>query len=117
MIVGDDEISDSLLTKYLQKISKEILHASTGSEAVMACRNNTDIDLVLIDIRMPVMDGLEATQQIRQFNKELVIIVAQTAFAFTDDREKALEAGCNDYISKPIDMTLLKLLIKKHCNR
>ena len=98
----------------LQKISKEVLHAMTGVEAVEACRNNPDIDLVLMDIRMPVMDGNEATRSIRQFNKD-VIIIAQTAYAFSFDKEKALEAGSNDYISKPINITLLYELIKKHC--
>ena len=62
------------------------------------------------------MDGLEATRQIRQFNKD-VIIIAQTAYAFSGDSEKAIEAGCNDYISKPINKTLLYELIKKHFNK
>jgi signal transduction histidine kinase len=114
LIVEDDEVSYSGLTKTLQKISKEVLHAITGVQAVEACRNNPDLDLVLMDIRMPNMDGNEATHQIRQFNKD-VIIIAQTAFAFAGDREKAIEAGCNDYISKPIKSTLLFELIKKHC--
>ena len=104
------------LTRTLQKISKEVLHAKTGVEAVEACRNNPDIDLVLMDIRMPDMDGYEATRQIRQFNKD-VIIIAQTAYGFSGDREKAIEAGCNDYISKPINKTLLYELIKKHFNK
>jgi CheY-like chemotaxis protein len=64
---------------------------------------------------MPEMDGYEATRQIRQFNKE-VIIIAQTAYGFKGDREKVLEAGCNDYIPKPINKALLKELIKKHFN-
>jgi CheY-like chemotaxis protein len=115
LIVEDDEISYSLLTKMLQKISKEVLYVITGFEAVEACRNNPDIDLVLMDIRMPKMDGNEATRQIRQFNKD-VIIIAQTAYAFAGDREKAIEAGCNDYISKPIDNTLLYEVIKKYIN-
>jgi CheY-like chemotaxis protein len=59
------------------------------------------------------MDGNEATRQIRQFNKD-VIIIAQTAYAFVGDSEKAIEAGCNDYISKPIKSALLYELIKKH---
>ena len=116
LIVEDDEISYSLLSRMLQKISKEILHAITGIEAVEACRNNPDLDLVLMDIRMPDMDGYEATRQIRQFNKD-VIIIAQTAYAFSGDREKAIEAGCNDYISKPINKTLLYELIKKYVNK
>ena len=78
--------------------------------------NNPDLDLVLMDIKMPIMDGNEATRQIRQFNKD-VIIIAQTAYAFSGDCEIAIEAGCNDYISKPINMTTLFELIKKHCNK
>ena len=113
LIVEDDEISYSLLTKMLQKISKEVLHAMTGIEAIEACRNNPDLDMVLMDIRMPVMDGNEATRQIRHFNKD-IIIIAQTAYAFSNDKEKAIEAGSNDYISKPINITSLFELIKKH---
>jgi PAS domain S-box-containing protein len=116
LIVEDDEISYSLLTRVVQKISKEVIHAITGVEAVEACRNNPDFDLVLMDIRMPQMNGLEATQQIRKFNKD-VIIIAQTAYGFSSDCEKALEAGCNDYITKPINKTLLYELIKKRVYR
>jgi CheY-like chemotaxis protein len=116
LIVEDDEISYSLLKRMLQKINKTILHAKTGVEAVEACRNNPDIDLVLMDIRMPKMDGNEATRQIRQFNKD-IIIIAQTAYAFEGDNKKAIEAGCNDYISKPIDKTLLNELIKKYSKK
>jgi PAS domain S-box-containing protein len=116
LIVEDDEISYSLLIRNVRKISTEVLHAITGFEAVEACRNNPDLDLVLMDIRMPKMDGLEATRQIRQFNKD-VIIIAQTAYGFSSDSEKALKAGCNDYISKPINKALLYELIKKHINK
>jgi len=90
-----------------------ILKVSTGVEAVETCRNNPDIDLVLMDIQMPVMNGYEATRQIRQFNTD-VVIIAQTAYALSSDREMAIEAGCNDYISKPLDMALLKATIIKH---
>jgi PAS domain S-box-containing protein len=116
LIVEDDEISYSLLSRVVQKISKEVLHAITGVQAVESCRNNPDFDLILMDIRMPQMNGLEATQQIRQFNKD-VIIIAQTAYGFSSDCEKALKAGCNDYISKPINKTLLFELIKKHIKK
>ncbi len=116
LVAEDDETSYSLMSITLQKISHEVLHAKTGVEAIESCHNNPDIDLVLMDIRMPDMDGYEATCQIRQFNKD-VIIIAQTAYGFSSDREKAIEAGCNDYISKPINSTLLYELIKKHFNK
>ena len=113
LIVEDDKVSYSLLARMLQNISKEVLHEITGIRAVEACRNNPDLDLVLMDIRMPQMDGNEAARQVRQFNRDLIII-AQSANAFSGDFEMAIEAGCNDYISKPIDKTLLYGLIKKH---
>ncbi|MEZ5000652.1 MAG: response regulator [Bacteroidales bacterium] len=106
----------SLLTRIIQRISRETIHAVTGKEAVETCRRNPDIDLVLMDIRMPEMNGCEATTKIRQFNPE-VIIIAQTAYGFTGDREIALAAGCTDYISKPIDEKLLFQIIKGHMNR
>ena len=116
LVVEDDETSYSLLKIMLQKISTVILHAVTGAEAVEACIMNPDIDLVLMDVRMPEMDGNEATRLIRRFNTS-VIIIAQTANAFTGDREKSIQAGCNDYISKPIKAALLYELIKKHIKK
>jgi CheY-like chemotaxis protein len=116
LIAEDDEISYSLLLRSVKKISKNVLHAITGIQAVNICRNNSDLDLVLMDIRMPEMNGNEATRQIRQFNKD-VIIIAQTAYGFSSDCEKALEAGCNDYISKPIERNHLFELIKKHVDK
>jgi len=113
LIVEDDVISEKLIKATVKMFSKEVLKAGTGVEGVEACRNNPDIDLVLMDIKMPEMDGLEATRQIRQFNKE-VIIIAQTAFALTGDREKAIGAGCNDYIAKPIKKAELMVLIQKY---
>jgi PAS domain S-box-containing protein len=113
LISEDDDISSSLLTRTLRQISYEVLHAMTGLEAVEICRNNPDCDLVLMDIRMPEMDGLEATRQIRKFNKD-VIIIAQTAYGFSSDCDKAINAGCNDYISKPIDKNSLYKIIEKN---
>lgn len=82
-------------------------------EAVQICRNNPDIDLILMDIKMPELNGYEATKQIRQFNKD-VIICAQRAYALLGDKEKAIEAGCNDYISKPFVYRSFEGLIEKH---
>ena len=113
MIAEDDEVSELLLEEELATVGKEILKAKTGADAVESCRNNPDIDLVLMDIRMPEMEGYEATRKIREFNKEIVII-AQTAYGLSGDREKAIEAGCNDYISKPINKAELLALIQKY---
>jgi PAS domain S-box-containing protein len=106
LIAEDDEISELFITTIIKNISKEILKTRNGIEAIEICRNNPDIDLILMDIKMPEISGYEATRQIRQFNKD-VIIIAQTAFGLTGDREKAMEAGCNDYITKPIKKNLL----------
>jgi len=113
LIVEDDEISDLLISIMLTEISREILHAKSGLEAIKLCRNNPDTDLILMDIQMPVMGGYEVTRQIRQFNKD-VIIIAQTAFGLSGDREKAIEAGCNDYISKPILKDELMSLVQHY---
>jgi CheY-like chemotaxis protein len=75
-------------------------------------KNRADVDIILMDIKMPEIDGLEATRQIRQFNKE-VIIIAQTAYAMTGDREKAMKAGCTGYITKPVDAKLLIATLSK----
>ena len=84
--------------------------AKTGLEAVKMCREHPDIDLVLMDIKIPEIDGYEATRRIREFNKD-VFIVAQTAFAQSGDEEKGIGAGCNHYITKPINKEeLLKTL-------
>lgn len=113
LIVEDDEPSEILLSIELESLCSEILKAKTGLEAIEICQNTPDIDLIMMDIRMPVMNGYEATQHIRSFNKE-IIIIAQTAFALTGDKEKSIDAGCNDYITKPIDKKELHALIKKY---
>ncbi|MDT0540036.1 ATP-binding protein [Croceitalea sp. P059] len=110
LIAEDDEASVMILSLKLQKFSKEILTVSTGIEAIETCRKHPDIDLILMDIQMPKLNGYEAIRQIREFNKN-VVIIAQTAFALTGDKEKAIEAGSDNYISKPIMKDeLLKLI-------
>ncbi|MEI8113373.1 MAG: PAS domain S-box protein [Bacteroidia bacterium] len=113
LIAEDDEYSELFLEIVVKKISKKIIKAKTGFEAVEACRMNSDIDLVLMDVQMPLMDGYEATRQIRQINKD-VVIIAQTAFGLSRDKEKAMLAGCNDYISKPIQREKLVNLLQKY---
>ncbi len=112
MVVEDDNISFSLLKRCLQKITHKVIRAEDGIEAISLCKANPDLDLILMDVRMPKMDGYEATRQIRQFNRN-VIIIAQTAYGFLGERDKAILAGCNDYISKPIDITRLFELVRQ----
>ena len=86
---------------------------SITSETNKSLENETDIDFVLMDINMPVMDGYESTRKIREFNPNLPII-AQTAYSTPEDKEKALAAGCNNFISKPINKDELKSIIDSH---
>ena len=113
LIAEDDEVSEMLLDKTVKMFGKEVIKAKTGVEAVEACKKNPDIDLVLMDIRMPEMGGHEATRRIREFNND-VVIIAQTAYGLSGDREKAIEAGCNDYVAKPIKKDELMGLIQKY---
>ncbi len=113
LITEDDAASEILLGIEIQKLGKEILSAKTGIEAVQIYRDNPDIDLILMDIQMPEMNGYEATREIRKISKD-VVIIAQTALGLAGDREKAIEAGCNDYISKPIIFDKLITLIQKY---
>jgi len=101
LIVEDEVFSDQLLTVVLKKIARNIYHAKSGLQAIELFKQHPDIDLIMMDIKMRGMDGYATTEEIRQFDKE-VIIIAQTAYALVGDREKALEAGCDDYLAKPI---------------
>ncbi|MBI9059098.1 MAG: response regulator [Labilibaculum sp.] len=113
LIVEDDETSALFLKTILKNFVQKIIYAKTGEQAIEECKSHVDFDLILMDIKMPGMSGYEATRQIRQFNKE-VIIIAQTAFGLSGDKEKAINAGCNDYITKPINREELNILIQKY---
>lgn len=116
LIAEDDKTSKFFLTALTKSICKEVTYAKTGLEAIDICKKKKNIDLILMDIKMPEMDGYEASRKIREFNKS-VIIIAQTAYALEGDREKAIEAGCNDYISKPIPKDKLFEIVWKHLEK
>jgi CheY-like chemotaxis protein len=113
LIVDDDETSRMLLTKFINKQSLEILTATNGFEAIETFRNNPDISIILMDIKMPGIDGFEATRRIRLLD-DRVIIIAQTAYALMGDRQRVIESGCNDYITKPVRRDDLISVIGKH---
>ncbi|MEI6678529.1 MAG: ATP-binding protein [Mariniphaga sp.] len=113
LIAEDDEPSEMLISLAVKPFSREVFKVKNGVSAVELCRMHPDIDLVLMDIQMPEMNGYEATRQIRKFNTN-VVIIAETAYALADDRELAIAAGCNDYIAKPFGKILLSALISKY---
>jgi signal transduction histidine kinase/ActR/RegA family two-component response regulator len=102
LVAEDDDISYTYLVEVIKSDKVKIMRATNGLEAVQLVRENPDFALVLMDIKMPEMDGLEATGRIRTFNADIPI-VAQTAYALDGDREKALKSGCDEYIAKPFD--------------
>jgi len=116
LIADDDPSSRMLISMVIRKFSYEILEVETGVEAVELCRNNSDIDLIIMDVKMPEMDGYEATKKIREFNNNIIIII-QTAFALSGDKEDANAAGCNDYLSKPFTSASLLALLNKYFNK
>ncbi|MFZ1730288.1 MAG: ATP-binding protein [Bacteroidota bacterium] len=113
LIAEDDAISDRYLTHVVGPYSREILHVRSGKDAVECCLNDSEIDLVLMDIRMMELDGYEATRLIRE-QRDDVVIIAQSALALSNEREVAMEAGCDDYIAKPIDHDELIAMIKSY---
>ncbi|GIZ07572.1 ATP-binding protein [Flavobacterium sp. UMI-01] len=115
LIAEDDKMSELLLTKLVKEFSREIIKARNGKEAVEAMYKHPDIDLIMMDIQMPEMNGHEATREIRKFNQN-TIIIAQTAYALIGDKERIIESGCNDCITKPINSNELKSLIFKYFN-
>jgi CheY-like chemotaxis protein len=104
LIAEDDEISFKFLNLILtRKMNVNVIWAINGQLAIDYCRLYDHIDLVLMDLQLPVIDGIGAIKQIKSFKPELPIMV-QTANAFNEDWERCFEAGCDDYINKPVNV-------------
>lgn len=112
LIAEDIPTNFILLDNILRKKGSKTIWAKTGNEAVALCKDNS-VSLVLMDMKMPEMDGYQATQEIRKFNKNIPII-AQTAYALEGESEKSIEAGCNEYLTKPIDQMQLIAVLEKY---
>jgi len=113
LVAEDDDINFRYIKEIFKSTGAEILHAVNGKEAVEMCQNNNKINIVLIDIKMPVMNGYEAIKKIREIRPQLPII-AQTAFALSNEMLKAFNAGSNDYISKPFKKDQLLAIVAKN---
>lgn len=116
LIVEDDEVSSHILSGVLEKKGYKIIRAVNGEQAVKIFQS-IEVDLILMDIQMPVLDGISATKEIRTFEKEKGVrtpIIALTAYARCDDKDRFIEAGMDDYLSKPVDVCLLAKTLQKH---
>lgn len=116
LVAEDDNINFILIEKLLTILNFSIIRAKNGEEAVLLCKENKEIDLVLMDIKMPILDGYQAFLKIREFNTKLPII-AQTSYSFPEEIEKIKEIGFNDYITKPIEKEEFFMLIKKYMKK
>lgn len=116
ILIAEDEAINFLFLEILLKkqidLGYAIIHAKNGAEAVEICKKNDDINLVLMDLKMPVMDGFEAVKLIKEIRPKLPI-VAQTAFSSIEDKEKVFAAGFNDFLSKPIKKEVLLDVINR----
>jgi PAS domain S-box-containing protein len=113
LIAEDDRFSYKFLESFLKQTNAIVLHAVDGKEAVEKCENNPNIDLILMDIQMPEMNGLEATQKIKKFRSEMIVI-AQTANAIAEEKQKCIDAGCDDFITKPVNIDELFAKIERY---
>jgi CheY-like chemotaxis protein len=113
LIADDESLNHLYYREILDDNTYDIIYAENGIDAISAFKENHDkVSLILMDMKMPDMDGFTATAEIRKFDTKIPII-AQTAYAYRDDYQKALDAGCNDYISKPIHEEELNDKIRK----
>jgi CheY-like chemotaxis protein len=115
VLVAEDNDSNFILMTYILRRFYQYKRANNGKEAVQMA-DEGGIDLILMDIKMPVMDGLEATAKIKEKHPELPII-ALTANAFDSDRQLAFDAGCNDFLSKPVNSEKCLRMIEKYIGK
>jgi CheY-like chemotaxis protein len=113
LIIDDDVRNIFALTSMLERYQMQVLYAENGRDGIELLQKTPDIDIVLMDVMMPGMDGYETTRMIRQDSKfKSLPIVALTAKAMQGDREKCIEAGASDYITKPVDTEQLLSLLR-----
>lgn len=106
LVVEDEPVNQYFFKTVLETSRISILFTASGQESIELVLEHPEIDCVLMDIRLPGIDGFEATRQIKKIRPELVVIV-QTAYALSNDRLKAFEAGCDVYLTKPLQVAQL----------
>ena len=113
LIAEDEKFNYMLISEMFKGMNTKLIWAKNGWEVLQACHTGEKIDLVLMDMKMPVMDGFEATQMLRGFYPEIPI-VAQTAYASEKEKQRILECGCNEMITKPFDVNQFKSIVNKY---
>lgn len=113
LIAEDEMMNFEYLRAALKPTQVKIIRANNGKEAIDLLEQNPDIALILMDIKMPILNGIDATREIRKTNTKIPII-AQTAYAYRDDKYEILQAGCNEYLAKPIKPQLLLDTLSKY---
>lgn len=106
-------VNQFFFEKALKKTQANLFFVNNGLEAIEMIQENSEIDLVLMDVRLPGMNGIEATAKIKQINPEMPVII-QTANALPSVYESAIESGCNEFITKPIKIETLLTILKKY---
>jgi CheY-like chemotaxis protein len=115
LVVEDIDTNKIFFDAALRKTKAKILWAIDGKEAIEMFKSN-NVDLVLMDLQLPVMDGYTATKEIKKINPD-VPVIAQTAHVMSGEREKCMEAGCDDYLAKPIRLQILMDTLSKFLNK
>lgn len=113
LVVEDEESSRFLFEKTLKKTRADIVYVNNGAAAINLLKGKSDIDVVLMDIRLPVMDGIAATYLIKKLHPQMPVII-QTAYEISVAREEARKSGCDDFISKPIHSDALLSMLQKY---
>ncbi len=112
LVAEDTETSNMYFKAALTRTQAHIIWATNGNEAVSICKKEKNIDLVLMDIRMPEMDGVTATKKIKKLRPNLPVII-QTAYFYTYEKERSYEAGCDEFLTKPTKLDVLLTSIDK----
>ena len=112
LIAEDIDLNYYFVERILGKTKATILWAQNGDEAVKLCKKHDNIELVIMDIQMPILNGWEATKQIKQFLD--IPVIALTAYALSNEEEKSYEAGCDGFLTKPVKSQVLLSVLEKH---
>ncbi|MEN8120430.1 MAG: response regulator [Bacteroidota bacterium] len=115
LVIEDDEASYRLIEAALRVIDLEMLHADNGQDGINLFSEH-NVDLVLLDIQLPGMDGYEVLDHLKKINPKIQVI-AQTAYSMSDDKDKCIELGCSDFLSKPLNIMQFRELIAEYKER